>query len=149
MSPSNAHRNHRTCVHIQPNTDPKIMVSWPRCAPRDLGGGSECDRVAEGFELSNVTALLGRRIDVSGVVIGAQILVSGFWVVQHVPDDHQDGAADGDHCSGLAAASGDAAVPGCQESVCLAGADGGLTQDARQVGVAMPGRSAAFGLARR
>jgi hypothetical protein len=28
--------------------------------------------------LSNVTALLGRRIDVSGVVIGTQILVDGF-----------------------------------------------------------------------
>ena len=38
-----------------------------------LSGGSECDRVSEGFELSNVTALFGRRIDVSVVVIGAQI----------------------------------------------------------------------------
>ena len=96
-----------------------------------------------------MTALLGSRVDVSGVVIGAQILVSGFWIVQHMPDDHQDGPTDGDHGSGLAAASGDASVPGCQESVCLGGADGGFAQDARQVGVAMPGRSAAFGLARR
>jgi len=49
-----------------------------------LGGGSECDRVAEGFELSNVAALLGSRIDVSGVVVGAQIPISGVWVVQQV-----------------------------------------------------------------
>ena len=69
-----------------------------------LSGGSECDRVSEGFELSNVTALFGRRIDVSVVVIGAQILVSGVWIMQQMPDDHQDGATDGDHCSWLAAA---------------------------------------------
>jgi len=25
---------HRSCVHIQTNTDPKIMVRWRRCAPR-------------------------------------------------------------------------------------------------------------------
>ncbi len=42
-------RHHRSRVHIQPDADPKIMVSWPRCARRGLGGGSECDRVAEGF----------------------------------------------------------------------------------------------------
>ena len=30
---------YRSCVHIQANADPKIMVSWPRCAPRVSGGG--------------------------------------------------------------------------------------------------------------
>ena len=60
-----------------------------------------------------MTALLGGRIDVSGVTIGAQILVASVGILQQAPDDHQDGAADGDHCSGLAAASGDAAIPGC------------------------------------
>jgi len=34
--------------------------------------------------LSNVAALLGSRIDVSGVVVGAQIPISGVWVVQQV-----------------------------------------------------------------
>lgn len=141
--------DHRSCVHIQPNTDPKIMVSWPRCAPRGLGGGIEDDRVSEGFELSDVTALLGRWIDVSVVVIGAQILVSDVWIMQQVPDDDEDGATNGDHCSGLAAVSGDTAVPGREESVCLAGADRGLAQDARQVRVAISRGSAAFGLAGR
>src|SRR5690242_668744 len=40
-----------------------------------------------------MTALLGGRVDVSGVVIGAQILVSGVWIMQ-VPDDDQDGATE-------------------------------------------------------
>jgi hypothetical protein len=39
-------------------------------------------------------------------VLGAQIMVSGVWVLQQVPDDHQDGATDGDHCPGLSTASG-------------------------------------------
>ena len=98
--------------------------------------------------MSNVAALLGRWIDVSVVVIGAQIVVSGVWVLQQVPDDDQDRATDGDHCSGLAAASGDAAVAGGEECVGLGGADGGLTQDARQIWIAVSRRGAAFGLAR-
>jgi len=71
-----------------------------------LGGRSECDRVPEGLELSNGTALHGRRIDVSVVVVGAQILVSGVLIMQQVPNDHQEGATDGDHCPGLSTASG-------------------------------------------
>src|SRR6185437_5190253 len=98
--------------------DPKMMVSLASVRTTLLGGGSECDRVAEGFELSNVAALLGSRID-------AQIPISGVWVVQQVPDDDQDGATDRDDCSGLSAASGNAAVAGGEECVCLGGADGG------------------------
>src|SRR6185369_3701120 len=100
-----------------------MMVSLASVRTTLLGGGSECDRVAEGFELSNVAALLGSRIDVSGVVVGAQIPISGVWVVQQVPDDDQDGATDRDDCSGLSAATRDAAVAGGQECVCLGGAD--------------------------
>ena len=96
-----------------------------------------------------MTALLGRWIDMSGVVIGAQIVVSGVWIMQQVPDDDEDGATDGDYCSWLATTPGDAAVAGGEERVCLAGADGGLAQDARQIRAAMPRRSAAFSLARR
>src|SRR6185312_9360523 len=79
-------------------TDPKMMVSLASVRTTLLGGGSEGDRVAEGFELSNVAALLGSRIDMSGVVIGAQIVVSGVWIMQQVPDDNKDGATHGDHC---------------------------------------------------
>jgi hypothetical protein len=60
-----------------------------------------------------VTALLGITIDVSFIVIGAQILVASIGIFQQVPDDHQDGAPDGDHCPGLTATSGDAPVQGC------------------------------------
>src|SRR6185436_21177059 len=109
--------DHRSCVHIQPDADPKMMVSLASVRTTLLGGGSECDRVAEGFELSNVAALLGSRIDVSGVVVGAQIPISGVWIVQQVPDDDQDGATDRDDCSGLSTTSGNAAVTGRQESV--------------------------------
>ena len=31
----------------------------------------------------------------------AQIVVSGVWVMQQVPDDDQDGATDGDHSPGV------------------------------------------------
>lgn len=102
------------------------------------GRGNERDRVAEGFELSNVTALLGSRIDVSLVMIDAQILVASVWIFQQVPDDHQDGAPDRNHRPGLTTTSGDAPVAGCQERVRLAGAHGCLTQDAGQVRAAVP-----------
>ena len=62
------------------SADPKIMVSWPRCAPRGLRSGSESDRVAEGFESSNMATLLGRGVDVSVVVVGSQVLIAGVWV---------------------------------------------------------------------
>ena len=61
-----------------------MMVSLASVRTTLLGGGSECDGVAEGFELSNVAALLVRGIDVSGVVIGAQIVVSGVWIMQQM-----------------------------------------------------------------
>jgi hypothetical protein len=45
-------------------------------------------------------------------VIGAEIVISVVRVGQQMPGDHQDGAADGDDCLGLAAAVGDAPVAG-------------------------------------
>jgi hypothetical protein len=56
-----------------------------------LGGGFEGDAVAEGFELSDVVALLGVGVDVSVVVVGAELVESGVGVGEQVPDDHLHG----------------------------------------------------------
>ena len=66
---------------------------------------------------------------------------------EQVPDDDQDGAADGDDGSFLAAAAGDPPVALAEEGVGPAGADGGLAQDPGQVGVAVPGGAVALLLA--
>ena len=44
------------------------------------GKGFEGDLVAEGFELSDVLVLLGVGVDVSGVVVGAEVVEVGLGV---------------------------------------------------------------------
>ena len=56
-----------------------------------------------------------------------------------MPDDDQDGAADGDDGLLLAPSPGDPSVALAQEGVGPGGADGGLAQDPGQVGVALAG----------
>ena len=56
-----------------------------------------------------------------------------------MPDDDQDGPADGDDGLLGAAAAGDPPVAFAEEGVGAAGADGGLAEDAGQVAVAVAG----------
>ena len=81
------------------------------------GGGFEGDLVAEGFELADVVALLAVGVDAAVVEVGAEVVEAGFGVGQQVPDDDQDGAADGDDGLLLAAAAGDAPVAFAEEGV--------------------------------
>src|SRR5690348_13744818 len=127
-------------------TDPKIGEYWGAAARGGaafgvvgLGGGFEGDLVAEGLELAEVGAHLAAVADVGVVEVRAEVVVAGLGVGQQVPEDHQEGAADGDVGFVLAAAAGDPPVAFAEEGVGAGGADGGLAQDAGQVAVAVPG----------
>ena len=44
------------------------------------GSGFEGDSVAEGLELSDVVAFLGLGVDVSGEVVGAEVVEAGLGI---------------------------------------------------------------------
>ena len=69
---------------------------------------------------------------------------SGSRVGEQVPDDDQDGSADGDDRSFLSPPSGDASVAFAEEGVGSAGDGGGLAEDPGQVAVAVPGGAVAL-----
>src|SRR6266511_302050 len=107
------------------------------------GCGGEGDGEAEGFQLADVVAGLAGRVDAAGVVAGAQVVVAGGGVGEQVPDDHQDGAGDGDQGLALAAALDQAPVALPEEGVGLGGRGGDLAEDPFQVGVALAGGAGA------
>lgn len=77
---------------------------------------------------------LAFRADAGVVEVGAQIDETPLGVGQQVPDDGEDGAADSDDGSLLAASPGDAAVAFAEEGIGPAGVAGRLAQDLGQVG---------------
>src|SRR5215469_16658641 len=101
---------------------------------RSLGQG---DVEAEGLDLPDVVTELAAGVGTGLVVAGAEVGEPGGRVGQQVPDDHQDGAGDGDLGLGLAAAAGDPVVALAQEGGGAGGAEGGLAQAAAQVPVAL------------
>jgi hypothetical protein len=58
------------------------------------GGGFEGDPVAEGLELTDVVTHLAVEVDPGVVVAGSEVAELGVVVVEQVPGDDQDGAAD-------------------------------------------------------
>ena len=102
------------------------------------GDWGQGDGVAECFELADVVAFLVVVGDAVVVEVGAEVVEVAVRVGQQVPDDDQGGAADGDHGSLRAAASGDAPVAFTEEGVGAGGADGGFAEDAGEVAVAVP-----------
>jgi hypothetical protein len=52
--------------------------------------------VAERLELVHQVAGLAVAVDAAGVVVGTQVVEASGGVGEQVPDDHQDGAGDGD-----------------------------------------------------
>src|SRR6266704_2373225 len=106
----------------------------------DLG---EAGGEPQGLQLPDVVAGLLGFVDAAGVVAGAQVVVAGGGVGEQVPDDHQDGAGDGDQGLALAAALDQTPVALAEEGVGLGGSRGGLTQHALEVGVALAGLAGA------
>ena len=72
------------------------------------GGGFEGDAVAHRHQLRDVVACSAFGVDPGCVVVGAEVAEPGGGVVEHVPDDDQDGAGDRDQGFELAAAFDDA-----------------------------------------
>ena len=60
------------------------------------GGGFEGDAVAHRHQLRDVVACSAFGVDPGCVVVGAEVAEPGGGVVEHVPDDDQDGAGDRD-----------------------------------------------------
>ncbi len=86
--------------------------------------------------MADVVAFLAVRSDPGVVEAGTEIVVADVGLGQQVPDDDEDGTADGHDGAFLAAAFGDAPVAFTEEGVGLAGDDSGLAQRPREVGVA-------------
>lgn len=89
------------------------MGVWVEAA--GSGSGFERDLVAEGLELADVVAHLAVEVDVGVVVVGPEVMELGSVVAEQVPGDDQDGAADRDDGSLLAAAPGDPPVALAEE----------------------------------
>ena len=66
----------------------------------------------------------------AGVVVGAEVVKSGGGVVEHVPNDDQDGAGDRDQGFEFAAAFDEAPVAFAEEGVGSGGRGGGVTERA-------------------
>src|SRR6266568_9368896 len=67
----------------------------PGSQKRGSRGGCEGDFVAEGFESGDEPLGFLRRVGAGGVEVGAEVGI-GLAGGQHVPDDHDQGAGDGD-----------------------------------------------------
>jgi len=88
--------------------------------------------------LCDVVADLSAGADSGVVEVGAEFAEAGIGVGQQVPDDDEDGAADGDDGFLLSSSSGEASVAGAEEGVGPAGIDRGFAQDAGEVAVPCP-----------
>lgn len=102
------------------------------------GGGFEGDLVAEGLEFADVVMLLAVEVDPGVVVVGSEVAKVGVVVAEQVPGDDQDGSADRDNGSFLAASTRDPAVPLAQEGIGAPRVDSGVAQNPRQVAVPCP-----------
>src|SRR5579872_3632594 len=102
-----------------------------------LGGGGDGDVEAEGVELAEVGADLAVAVGFAFVPVGAEVGEPGFRVGKQVPDDGQDGAADGAFGPVPAQAPRQAAEPFAEEGLGAGGAVGGLGAVALEVGVAL------------
>jgi hypothetical protein len=103
------------------------------------GGGLQGDLVAEGVQRVDVVADGALGAAASVIVVGSEVGEGGVLVAEQVPDDDQDGAADGDDRFLLPAAPGDPAVAFAEERGCAGDADGGFAQSSGQVPVAVAG----------
>lgn len=105
------------------------------------GAGGELDAVAEGLQVVDEAAGGGFGVVASGEVVVAEFAVLGL-VVQHVPDDHDEGVRDGDR--GLAAAvlaepAMEAVELGADVAAGLAGRPGAFGEDVAHLSVALAG----------
>src|SRR6266536_1583779 len=71
--------------------------------------------------------------------VRAEVGEVGVGVGEQVPDDGEDGVADGDQGAFLAAALDDPLVAGGQEGAGPGGADGGFAEGAAEPGIALAG----------
>src|SRR5512132_1182235 len=130
------------------STDPKIHGGRARGCIRAPPGsdqrGAGCPVTAGQADAGAPGAV---RADAGVVEAGAEVVEPYGRVGQQMPDDDQNGPADRDDRSLLAASTGDPPVAFTEEGIGLAGGDGDLPEHATQVGVAVPGRSAALGFA--
>ena len=108
------------------------------------GGGFEDDVVAQCLQFPDVVAGAAIAVDAGFVVAGPEVDESLLRVVQKMPDDHQDGPADRDDRSFLAASAGDPSIPLTEEGFRPADTDGGLSECPGEVPVAVAGTAVAL-----
>ena len=65
-----------------------------QCVFRGLCDWLESDVESHRGQLGDVVAELSLGDDAAGVVVGAEVVKSGGWVGEQLPDDDQDGACE-------------------------------------------------------
>lgn len=109
------------------------------------GGWFEGDAVAELVQLVDVVVVHGALgWSVGVVVVRAEVVEAGVGVAEPVPDDDEDGPANGDEGLLPASPSGQAPVALTEDRGGAAGGNGGFAQGAGEVAVAVPGGAAAL-----
>src|SRR5574340_355104 len=113
----------------------RIAFGW--CLVGGLGGGFECDAVAQGGQLGDVVTHAALDVDAQGVVVGPEVVETREWIGQQVPDDDQDRAGDRNQGLELAAAFDDPSVALAEEGVGSRGRGRSLTERALEIRVAL------------
>ena len=81
------------------------------------GGRGQGDGEPKCLKLADVGAGLAVGVDAAGVEVTAEVVIASGGVGEQVPDDHQDGAGDGDQGLELAATFDQAPVALAQGKV--------------------------------
>jgi hypothetical protein len=100
---------------------------------------------AQALQLADEVALVVPAVGARQVVAMAEVMITGVWVREQIPDDRQDGVAGGDDRASFAAARGDAVVALAEESVGPGRCGDDLAESGGAPGIALAG-GAALGL---
>src|SRR5215475_4484650 len=141
----------RACIKVAASPGSSVLPSLARASARRTalsGGVGEGDGESERFELADVVAGFFVFVGAAGVIAGAEFAEAGGAAGEQVPDDHQDGAGDGDQGFELAAAAGDPPVALAEEGAGAGGRGGGLAEDGLETSDAVK-LSSCFGVRRR
>ena len=120
---------------------------WPGCCLLFVGGLEGDGLAGQVLQLADEVALAVPAVGAGLVVAVAEVLVAGVGIGEQVPDDREDGVADGDDRASLAAAPGDAVVSLAEEGIGPGRRGDDLAESGGEPGIALAA-GAALGLAR-
>jgi len=96
----------------------------------------------QALQLVDEVAFTVPAVGASLVVAVAEVVITGVWAGEHVPDDRQDRVANSDDRASFAAAPGEAVVALAEEGIGAGGGGDDLAEGGGQPGVAFAGATA-------